>query len=389
MRSGRARAPVVVLLAALLAAACGDGPTPRPPARWSDGSLPRYRDAGLAAPMTAPVRVALLAPLSGPAAAYGESLVNAAALAVFESRAVRPIEILPRDTAGAEGAAAAAAADVAAQGAAAVISASPDRAARVAADIGAPLLLLSGDRGSVGAGVFAAGHAPEAAATRIVDYAYRQGVRRIAAMAPETAAGVAALRGMEAAAAARGMQVARSAVAPQGVDPAVFADAYRAVSADVGADGAVFLPFEGPALRAVADAVALSEGVSPLILGAAGWLAAPAETLMRLEGAVFPGPDPAALQAFEARYIATFGAAPAADAALVYDLTAMAGAASSTVSGARLTIFDIAAPAGFRGLEGPFRFRSDGAVERRYAVLGVEGGAVRTVEPAPARFEGG
>ena len=44
-------------------------------------------------------------------------------------------------------------------------------------------------------------------------------------------------------------------------------------------------------------------------------------------------------------------------------------------------------PSGFAGVDGIFRFRPDGQVERGLAVLEVERNGVKVVSPAPETFE--
>ena len=41
---------------------------------------------------------------------------------------------------------------------------------------------------------------------------------------------------------------------------------------------------------------------------------------------------------------------------------------------------------GFIGLDGAFRFRSTGVIERALEVRAAKGGAIEVVSPAPARF---
>ena len=44
-------------------------------------------------------------------------------------------------------------------------------------------------------------------------------------------------------------------------------------------------------------------------------------------------------------------------------------------------------PQGFNGLDGLFRFRQDGRVERALAVLEIGGERVRVVDPAPSSLD--
>ena len=41
---------------------------------------------------------------------------------------------------------------------------------------------------------------------------------------------------------------------------------------------------------------------------------------------------------------------------------------------------------GFNGLDGRFRFRPDGRIERALAILEIEGDRLRVVDPAPGAF---
>ena len=122
-----------------------------------------------------PIRVGLLMPLTGPYAGYGKDLADAAALALFDRQISRQIELLPRDTQTTPEGAAAAAANALSAGATHLIGpVTPSGAvtvARATLGSGTPILLLRSDRSAAAPNVFVVGHAPQAAATRIVDFA--------------------------------------------------------------------------------------------------------------------------------------------------------------------------------------------------------------------------
>ena len=358
--------------------------------RWSEGRLPRYQASGVrqarqpfAANST--IRVGLLLPLSGPYAAYGKSLADAAALALFDAQITRQIELLPRDTqATPEGAAAAV--DALSAGATVLIGpVTPSGAiavSRATAGSSTPLLLLTGDRSAAEPGVFAAGHAPQAAATRIVDYAHKQGVRAIAGVAPDDAAGRAALAGMQAAAQARGVRVAGVAAIPAQAG----GDARRATLASalqsLQGDGALFLPFPAEALPTLnADLSAIMSGAAPL-LGGPEWDGANLASLPAFARSAYAGFDPRFTASFRQRYQSAYGRPPARGAALVYDLTATVALAAQSARGAGLGNHDLTIAGGFRGVQGPFRLTRDGAAIRRYAVIGVRNGRLQIIEPA-------
>lgn len=357
--------------------------------RWSEGRLPRYGPAAggaLAQAPAAALRVGLLLPLSGPYRAYGESLENAATLALFENPTGRSLELMPRDTGGTEAGAGAAAVAALAGGAEALIGpATPGAAANAieaATASATPILMLAGERRLAGPGVFDAATAPEAAATRIIAYAYKQGVRRFAALAPPTARGRAALRGAEAAAFARRMTVARAELVAVDAPRPALAQAIADALAAAGPDGAIFLPFPAGALPQFAPAFA----DAPLLLGLDDWGGGALLTSQAFRNALYAGPDPAAAADFRRRYAAAFGAPPVREAMTVYDLTLMLAAAAARDGGRKFGAHAIHSAAGFVGVEGPFRVRRDGAVERRLAIVGVREGRLTVVEPAPSNF---
>jgi hypothetical protein len=111
--------------------------------------------------------------------------------------------------------------------------------------------------------------------------------------------------------------------------------------------------------------------------------------LRGLQGGWFALPDPALTARFDARYAATYGAAPNPVAALAYDGIAAVGAllrqgGADALSGARITQGQ-----GFAGVNGVFRFRSDGMNERGLAIAQVRDGQSVVISPAPRSFSGG
>lgn len=357
--------------------------------RWSEGRLPHYgptAGGGAAETPSPALRVGLLLPLSGPYRAYGESLQNAATLALFENPTGRALEIMPRDTGGTEAGAGAAAVAALAGGAEALIGpATPGAAANVidAANASAtPVLMLAGDRRLAGPGAFDAATAPEAAATRIIAYAYRQGVRRFAALAPPTARGRAALRGAEAAAFSRRMTIARAELIGADAPGPALAQAVADALAAAGPDGAIFLPFPAEALPKFAKAFA----DAPLLLGLEDWDGGALLASPSFRNALYAGADPTIAADFRRRYAAAFGSPPVREAATVYDLTLMLAAAAARGGDRKFGAHAVHAAAGFVGVQGPFRVRRDGAVERRLAIVGVRDGRLTVIEAAPSSF---
>ncbi len=356
--------------------------------RWSEGRLPSYQTSGAQRPATsnAPIRVGLLLPISGPYAAYGKNLADAAALALFDAQIPRQIELLPRDTRATPEGAASAAIDALSAGATVLIGpVTPSgaiAAARATLGSGTPLLLLTGDRSAAEPGVFAAGHAPQAAATRIIDFAHKQGVQVITGVAPDDAAGRAALAGMQAAAQVRGIRVAGRYYVPVQAN----GDARRATLASalqsLQGNGALFLPFPAEALPTLnADLNAIQSGAAPL-LGGPEWDGANLASLPAFARSAYAGYDPRYTGSFRQRYQSAYGKPPARGAALVYDLTATVALAAQSARGAGLGNHDLTLAGGFQGVQGSFQLTRHGAAVRQYAIIGVRNGQLQIVEPA-------
>ena len=129
-------------------------------------------------------RVALLVPITGTNAGVGESIANAANMAVLDSGG-RTIRVTTYDTAGG---AAAAARKAIAEGNRLILGpllAEDVRAvAPVARAAGVPVVTFSNDTGLAGNGVFVMGFAPSQSIARIVSYARTQGVSRFAGLVP-------------------------------------------------------------------------------------------------------------------------------------------------------------------------------------------------------------
>ena len=73
-------------------------------------------------------------------------------------------------------------------------------------------------------------------------------------------------------------------------------------------------------------------------------------------------------------------------ATLAYDAVALIAALVKTQGPARFSEQTLTTSSGFAGIDGVFRFRSDGINERGLAVLRVTPGGGQPVSPAPRTF---
>src|SRR4029077_14813446 len=91
-------------------------------------------------------------------------------------------------------------------------------------------------------------------------------------------------------------------------------------------------------------------------------------------GGLYAAADPSRLPRLAGRYRAKYGADPVRIATLAYDAVALVAALSKQQGAQRFAAETLANPSGFAGIDGLFRFRSDGSNERGLAVMKVATG---------------
>jgi ABC-type branched-subunit amino acid transport system substrate-binding protein len=376
-------------------------PPPAAPPPPVETSLPPPAAPGPAlsttlAPANRSATVALLVPLTGPAAPIGAALFNAAQLALFEV-GDDTFTLLPFDTKGTPDGAAAAAQQAIAQHADVLLGPLFSGEARAVAPIarqsGQNVLAFTTDRGIAGNGLYVLGFLPGQQAQRIADYAASQGKPRLAILAPSNEYGRTVVDALSNAAPGSAVSV----TSLQYYDPTatdLTAPIKRLVKTEPGKPGdvgfdALLLPDEGQRLRNIASMLSL-QGVNPAqvkLLGTMLWDDAKPGSEPALAGGWYPAPSMAAHADFEQRYAKAFGSKPPRIASLGYDATAL------TAVLAKRSPHDFSAavltnPLGFAGVDGLFRLLPDGTAERGYAVLEVvAGGASKEVAPPPASFQ--
>lgn len=338
------------------------------------------------------VKVALLVPMSGKNANLGQAMLNAAQLALFDVGS-HQFELTPVDTA--MGGAAAAQKAVA-EGANLILGpifAEEVKAAKpVAAAANVPIVAYSTDWTLADGDTYVFGFLPFLQVSRVAQYAQSQGLTRPAVIAPKTEYADLVVATLD-----------RSNVKP--VATLRYAPAQPDLTAQISAfaaqqktpDGrfafdSVLLPLGGESLHsltALLDQYGIrSNGVR--FLGTGLWDDATALNDPALNGGWFAAPDPKARRDFEARYNTTYGSMPPRLATLAYDSTALAAIlARSDDTGRPYSRDRMTQSRGFAGIDGVFRFRSDGLAERGLAVVEIGNGATRVVDPAPTAFAAG
>ena len=391
-------------------------------------------------------RIALLLPFNANASAArseAQGILRAAELAVFE-RAGEDVVLLPRDTAGTAAGARDAAEAAVSDGADLILgplfSAAAAAAGDVAAEADVPVIAFSTDETVAGDGVYLLSFPPGEEVRRVTEYVMDQGAERLAFIGPATAYGqiardayaetIEARLGEDPEPVTVTVEVVPPEDAPDDAEPeeqtftfeqGLVAEAFydggvsamteaAARLASVGVErldpaeaaemtGADWAPSEGSAFQAVLlpeggdqlrmlAPVLLYEDIDPLLvkfLGTGLWRDPSLAREPALSHGWFAGPDPDARARFERVYEQAYGEAPSRLAGLGYDaasLAALFAAEGGDFSAERLTD-----PDGFVGVDGLFRFREDGTIQRGLAVYTVRRGGFDVLDPAPQRFE--
>ncbi len=149
----------------------------------------------------------------------------------------------------------------------------------------------------------------------------------------------------------------------------------------------LLLPAGGDDLRMLAP-VMLYEDIDPLLVKFVGtglWRNPDLAREPALAHGWFAGPEPDARARFEAVYEEIFGDEPSRLAGLGYDAASLA--ALMAAEGTGYTSERLTDPEGFLGVDGLFRFREDGTIERGLAVYTVRRGGFDVLDPAPEAFD--
>ena len=332
-------------------------------------------------------RVALLVPLSGPNAGVGNSIANAANMAVLDTGGTR-IRVTMYDTAtGAAAAAERAISDgnrlilgpLLAEDARAVAPVA--RASRV------PVLSFSNDIGVAGNGTFIMGYTPGQSIERVVDYARSKGLSKFAGLVPAGLYGQRASTAFIRAVEADGGQV----VSLQTFDRS--ANSMRAALARIGkasAYDAILIADSARNAALAAPIIRVAGGRSARLLGTELWNAdSAAGSSPALRGAWYASVSDALYQQLATKYRARFGRSPYRLASLGYDAVLLiARIGNDWRPGAAFPVSRLTESGGFSGIDGAFRFDRDGVVERALEVKQAGGGGFAVVQPAPRGFGG-
>jgi branched-chain amino acid transport system substrate-binding protein len=353
-----------------------NAPPPRPTPTPSTSELPNDEQRH---------RIALLVPMSGANGAVGQSIANAATMALMDTNAAN-LRITNYDTAAGAGAAATKAIadgnqlilgpllanDIPAVAAAA-------RSAKV------PLISFSNDQSAAARDVYVMGSLPGSSVRRTVRYARGHGVTSFAALAPKGDYGERASEALMAEARAAGGTI----MAMESYDRSAASISAAANKLRARGDFDAILIADSGSLSARAAGLLKARGsATPRLLGTELWSGEKAiTTAPALNGAWFSAVSDARFPQFVSSYRTRFGAAPYRIATLGYDAVLLTlRVAREWKPGRAFPTAALTSSDGFLGLDGAFRFDRNGVIERALEVREVSAGAVKVVAPAPTKF---
>ena len=366
---------LLVLASVVLLAACATAPRggKGPPAVVSEDALDGMH------------RVALLLPVTGPDGDVGQSIANATALALADTKATN-IRMITYDT---SAGVAAAAKRAVADGNKVILG--PLRgddvveAAAVARTAAVPIISFSNDVGVAGQNVFLLGHLPNQSIDRVVRYARSQGYNRIAGVVSTNVYGQRAQSNLTSAVRSAGGTL----VAIEESDgTTASADAAARRLAQLGQIDAVLIADSGRAGVVLVPALRRNGMRNAKILGTDLWnidgsLAGNAA----MYGGWFASVSDTLYTQYAAKYRARFGKAPLRLSSLGYDsVLLIARVARDWRPGTKFPVAQLTDPQGFIGVDGAFRFMPNGLTERMLEVQEIQSGKFVTISPAPTQF---
>lgn len=361
-----------------------------------DATNPTVSGGGEALSGNGAVNVALLVPYGSPTPGdegLARSLENAARLAAADLGG--SINLKVYRTAGQAGTAAAVTDQAIAEGAQIIVgplrSDAANASAVAARDDGVNVLAFSNNTSIAGGNLFVLGNTFDNIATRMMRYASSQGRSRLVIVSPQTPVGQIAKNSITRAASGANVQIVGDGsfeFSQEGI-----ASAAPAISSTVQATGATAIMLTDDSAGALPLLAELlpTAGIDPATvkyMGLTRWDVPPQTlTLQGLEGGWFALPDPSLTARFNARYQGTYGNPPHPLAGLAYDGVAAVGALAA--KNLKATAGNLTQSSGFVGVNGVFRLKSNGTVERALAIAQVTNSQVQIIDAAPKSFSRG
>ncbi len=343
-------------------------------------------------------RAALLLPLTGEATSMARSVQNAAELAVQElQRQNLNITIIPIDTKGTEGGAQLALEKAVDENVDIILgpmfSETTRAIANTAKERGIPLVSFSNDITLTEEEVYVFGYNPREQVQRVVEYAYSQGIREFALLAPEGEFGDAVSDEIKESLKRRNIRASRM-------------ELYESTGEDL-SPSIQRLTFIDPSLpppKPRSEALVIPEGGRNLLtlvarlyrrgiqnehfqlLGTMAWDNEVVIGEPRLEGSWFATTSPLKQNKFNNLFRDSFGYEPIQISSLGYDAVMLAATVAKQAEDARFTEEAMQDVSGFVGADNLFRFNREKIAERTLSVVEIQNGRLEVLDPAPTVF---
>ena len=342
------------------------------------------------------VKVALLLPLTAPGDTgdIATGMKQAAELALIDAGG-SGVTLLTKDTLGTAEGASAAATQALDEGAQLIIGPLLGSEVQAVAPLAQarqiPVIAFSSSSSVAGNGVYLMSFLPEEEVSNIIRYASENGLTKVAGLLPKSQYGAVVERAFLQSAQQRGVTVSGITRFPRTnqamVDPAretvgIVNDAGRGVQALLIAEGGPMLNSLGLNLK--------NAGFDPTrlkLLGTGLWDNRDTSGIPLAAGGLYAGVSPEMVARFDERYSQQYFGKPDRIASLAYDAVSLSIILARSPQGQQFTQSALTNPEGFQGVNGLFRFRQNGLIERGLAILQVmPGSAPKVIAPEPERF---
>ena len=351
-----------------------------------------------------PVKIALLVPLSGESMAIGNAMLDAATMAVFDSYVGTPAEqirarviLMPKDTGNTPADAVRVTKQAIEQGATFIVgplfSQSVSAIAPMVKEANIPVLSFSNNKAVAENGIYTFGFLPEQQVERMAEYAYLNGLTRVAMLAPNDSYGEKIKERLLTEYSKRGgiiSPVELYAPSQSNIEAAVsrLASSYNN-AAENRRFQAIFVAEGGTNLKFIVDALGKTN-IDPTkvkLLGTGLWDDPNLSKMPAMQGAWFTSSPPEAYKNFETHFNAMYGYKPMRLASLSYDAVALVATLTMSMPEGGLTTASLTDPKGyFSPANSLFRLLPNGTSDRKLAVMEVTSEGFKVVDQAPKRF---
>lgn len=334
-------------------------------------------------------RVAMLLPLSGNVAAMGQSMKNAATMAIGDINN-NNLVVQFYDTKGTSSGARVAVENAINAGSDLILGPlMSDEVAAISNEAkykNIPVISFSTSPAVLQEGVYTLGLLNNDQISRMIKYAASQDRTRLAAVLPDNQSGLNMFRSIMRIARDSGVKVVKVGFyAPDSMDFTSLVTSMKSGGVDF---DALLIPETGNRLKAISSMFSYYDVASPqvLFMGTSVWDSSNLSKETELYGAVYPVMSLQNQESFAQKYIDLFDEKPSGLSIYAYDAVALA---SSLASKDRDYLHEnIARADGYIGMSGSFRIFSDGQNEHGLDVVKVTSDGKKVVEKAPSQFYG-